>query len=330
MLVAFISYFTSIVWPVMAVSQLIDMTSRGKASLKRIGELLDAGEDVKDRADACDVEKIDGNIEFRNLTFHYPDADYDALSNVSFKISAGENVGIIGKTGSGKTTLVDLILRTYNVPDGALFVDGHDVNDITIKSLRDFCAYVPQDNFLFSDTIERNIAFATDGGFLPHRFVQMLGGKYLAGVGHEQLQNGIFRGGEVYTVTVHCYSFGSVVQTNAADGDHGAVCRGLTAQPVIPPQLGADPRQHLHGHEGLCDVVIRAHIQPQYLILGFRLGGEENDGSVGYLPDSCGGGDAVHYRHHNIQQNEMDILFLHNFHGLLAGECLPEGVPFGA
>ena len=164
MLVAFISYFTSIVWPVMAVSQLIDMTSRGKASLKRIGELLDAGEDVKDRDGARDVDEIVGNIEFRDLTFRYPDADYDALSEVSFKISAGENVGIIGKTGSGKTTLVDLILRTYNVPDGTLFVDGHDVNDITIKSLRNFCAYVPQDNFLFSDTIEKNIAFATDGG----------------------------------------------------------------------------------------------------------------------------------------------------------------------
>ena len=164
MLVAFISYFTSIVWPVMAVSQLIDMTSRGKASLKRVSELLDAGEDVKDKDSAAKIENVEGNIEFKNLTFRYPGADYDALSDVSFKINAGENVGIIGKTGSGKTTLVDLILRTYNVPDGALFVDGHDVNDITIKSLRDFCAYVPQDNFLFSDTIEKNIAFASDGG----------------------------------------------------------------------------------------------------------------------------------------------------------------------
>ena len=164
MLVAFISYFTSIVWPVMAVSQLIDMTSRGKASLKRIGELLDVEPDVKDKEGALAIESIEGNIELRDLTFRYPDADYDSLSNVSFKINAGENIGIIGKTGSGKTTLVDLILRTYNVPDGTLFVDGHDVNDITIKSLRNFCAYVPQDNFLFSDTIEKNIAFATDGG----------------------------------------------------------------------------------------------------------------------------------------------------------------------
>ena len=161
-LVEFISYFTSIVWPVMAVSQLIDMTSRGKASLKRIGELLDAEIDVKDRDNAVELTEIRGEIEFKNLTFRYPDADYDALSDVSFKINAGENVGIIGKTGSGKTTLVDLILRTYNVPDGTLFVDGHDVNNVTIRSVRAAAAYVPQDNFLFSDTIANNIAFASD------------------------------------------------------------------------------------------------------------------------------------------------------------------------
>ncbi len=163
-LIEFISYFNSIIWPIMAVSQLIDMTSRGKASLRRVSELLDAVPDVCDRADVHDVESIRGDIEFRHLTFRYPDADYDALSDVSFKINAGENVGIIGKTGSGKTTLVDLILRTYNVPDGTLFIDGHDVNDIPIRTVRRFSAYVPQDNFLFSDTIENNIAFASDGG----------------------------------------------------------------------------------------------------------------------------------------------------------------------
>ena len=163
-LIEFISYFNAIIWPFMAVSQLIDMSSRGRASLKRVGELLDAEVDVKDREDVSDVDFIRGDIEFRGLTFRYPDADYDALSGVSFKINAGENVGIIGKTGSGKTTLVDLILRTYNVPDGTLFVDGYDVNTIPIRTVRKFSAYVPQDNFLFSDTIENNIAFATDGG----------------------------------------------------------------------------------------------------------------------------------------------------------------------
>ena len=165
-LIEFISYFSSIVWPIMAVSQLIDMSSRGKASLKRVSELLDAEINVKDSENVHDIDYIKGDIEFKNLTFRYPDADYDALENVSFHINAGENVGIIGKTGSGKTTIVDLILRTYNVPDGTLFVDGHDVNSIPIKTVRKFSAYVPQDNFLFSDTIENNIAFATDGGTL--------------------------------------------------------------------------------------------------------------------------------------------------------------------
>jgi len=161
-LVEFIGYFTSVVWPVMAVSELIDMSSRGKASLKRIGELLDAEPDVVDAPGAQPLEQIRGEIEFRDLSFRYPDGEYDVLKHVSFKIEAGENVGLVGKTGCGKTTLVDLILRTYNVPDGTLFVDGHDVNRITIRSLRDGCAYVPQDNYLFSDTITNNIAFAVD------------------------------------------------------------------------------------------------------------------------------------------------------------------------
>jgi len=158
-LVEFIAYFNAVVWPIMAVSELIDMTSRGKASLDRLGELLDAPIHVKDREGAEVLESVRGDIEFRNLTFRYPDGEYDALKNVSFTIKAGENVGLVGKTGSGKTTLVDLILRTYNVPDGTVFVDGRDVNDVTIESVRRACAYVPQDNFLFSDTIENNISF---------------------------------------------------------------------------------------------------------------------------------------------------------------------------
>ena len=161
-LVEFIGYFTAVVWPIMAVSELIDMTSRGKASLDRISTLLDAEQTVKDRPGAAPLESIRGDIEFRHLTFRYPDGEFDALRDVSFSIHAGENVGLVGKTGSGKTTLVDLILRTYNVPDGTLFIDGHDVNTVTIHSLREGCAYVPQDNFLFSDTIENNIGFGVE------------------------------------------------------------------------------------------------------------------------------------------------------------------------
>ncbi len=161
-LMEFIGYFNSVIWPFMAVSEIIEMTSRGKASLKRISELLDAKQDVFDKEGATPIENVSGKIEFRNLSFRHATGEFDALKEVSFTIEAGENVGLIGKTGSGKTTLVDLIMRNYNVDDGCLFVDGKDVNSVTISSLRNFIAYVPQDNFLFSDTIANNIAFASD------------------------------------------------------------------------------------------------------------------------------------------------------------------------
>ena len=162
-LMEFIGYFNAVIWPVMAVAELVDMGSRGKASLKRVSELLDAPLDVVDRPGAEALEQVRGDIEFRNLSFRYPDGEFDALENISFTIRAGENVGLVGKTGCGKTTLVDLILRTYNVPDGTLFIDGRDVNSLTIRSVRAGCAYVPQDNFLFSDTIENNICFGASG-----------------------------------------------------------------------------------------------------------------------------------------------------------------------
>ena len=161
-LMEFIGYFNAIIWPVMAISELIGMKSRGQASLRRISELLSASQDVKDRDGSKPLGNARGEIEFKNLTFAYPDSEIPSLKNVSFKIEAGENVGIVGRTGSGKTTVADLILRTYNVPDGTVFIDGNDVNDVTIESVRKNAAYVPQDNFLFSDTIENNIAFASD------------------------------------------------------------------------------------------------------------------------------------------------------------------------
>ena len=161
-LVEYIGYFEAIVWPIMAVAMLIEKSSRGKASLNRITELLDAPIDVADRPGVPDLANVQGGVEFRDLTFRYPDGEFDVLNNISFTIQPGERVGIVGKTGAGKTALVDLLLRTYNVPDGTLFVDGKDVNTVSIHSVRNACAYVPQDNFLFSDTIAHNIGFGVD------------------------------------------------------------------------------------------------------------------------------------------------------------------------
>ncbi len=161
-LVEFIGYFTSVVWPIMAVSMLIEKSSRGQASLKRISQLLDTRQDVVDGPNVTPASELRGDIAFRHLTFTHPGGEYPALRDVSFTIHAGESVGIVGKTGAGKTTLVDLILRSYNVPNGTVFLDGKDVNTIPIRDVRAACAYVPQDNFLFSDTIARNIAFSQD------------------------------------------------------------------------------------------------------------------------------------------------------------------------
>ena len=162
-LVQFTGYFTSVIWPIMAVSELIDMTSRGKASLARVSQLLDAPVTLQDAPDVEELENVQGRITFRDLSFRYPDGEFDALEHISFTIEPGQHIGLVGKTGSGKTTLVDLILRTYQVADGTLFLDDKDVNRLSIRSVREACAYVPQDNFLFSDTIENNIAFGLEG-----------------------------------------------------------------------------------------------------------------------------------------------------------------------
>lgn len=159
-LVEFIGYFMSAIWPMLAVSFLVEMHSRGTASLNRISELLNEENDLKDAEGVEHLENIQGKIEFNHLSFTYPGEHNPVLEDISFVVNAGDNVGIVGKTGCGKTTLVDLILRTYNIDRGMLLIDDKDVNDIAIKDVRGACAYVPQDNFLFSDTISNNIAFA--------------------------------------------------------------------------------------------------------------------------------------------------------------------------
>ena len=155
----FIGYFDAVVWPFMAVAQLINMRSQAKASLQRIDEFLDEKIEILDQ-DVTPIDKIEGKIEFRNLNFHYPDGSNEVLSNISFTIPKGCMIGIIGKTGCGKTTIVDLLLRTYNLEDNQILLDDKDIMHIPFKKVRESIGYVPQENFLFSDTISNNIAFA--------------------------------------------------------------------------------------------------------------------------------------------------------------------------
>ena len=156
----FFGYFNSITWPMMAVARLINMRSQGVASLRRISELLDEPITVKDDQYVKEIIEPKGEIEFKGLNFKYPNTQNEVLTDITFKVEAGSSLGIIGPTGCGKTTLVDLLLRIYNLDRGKLFIDGQDIMSIPLRQIRDIVSYVPQDNFLFSEKIRSNISFA--------------------------------------------------------------------------------------------------------------------------------------------------------------------------
>lgn len=161
-LTRFIAYFGTLIWPIEAVGRLIQLRSQGVASLGRVSSVLDRKPIIND--DLVEEERfheISGKIEYRDLTFNYPNTEKKVLQNISFTINDGEFVGIIGATGSGKTTLVDLLLRIYNIDSSQLFIDDIDIMKLPLKTVRQSIAYVPQDNFLFSDTIMNNIAFSS-------------------------------------------------------------------------------------------------------------------------------------------------------------------------
>lgn len=161
-LTRYIAYFGTLIWPMMAVGRLINMTAQAKASLDRVSAFLDADIEIQDDREVVNVEKIEGKITFNNLTFKYPKTDKEVLKNINFVIEKGTTVGIIGRTGSGKTTLVDVMLRLYNLKTNELLIDDHDIMKLPIKTIRDAIGYVPQENFIFSDIIKNNISFSTD------------------------------------------------------------------------------------------------------------------------------------------------------------------------
>ncbi len=159
-LITFIGYFDTLIWPMIALGQIVSMRSRSKASLKRISNFLDQEEEIKSPENAVKLENVKGRLTFDNFNFAYPNSKENALENITFEIEPGETIGVVGKIGCGKTTLVNSLLRLYNLDKGAVKIDGVDIMDCDIDSVRENIAYVPQDNFLFSDTVRNNIAFS--------------------------------------------------------------------------------------------------------------------------------------------------------------------------
>jgi len=160
--VAFNGYLSLLVWPMMAIGWVINLLQRGAASMERINKILDEKPEIVDTPDAIDISDFKGDIIFDNVTFKYPTSDYNALENFSVRIPPGSSLGIIGKTGSGKTTIINLLLRLYDIDKGTITLDNHKIDQIKLKFLRDNIGYVDQDSFLFSTTIEENIAFGID------------------------------------------------------------------------------------------------------------------------------------------------------------------------
>lgn len=160
--VAFNSYLMMLTWPMMAIGWVINMMQRGAASMERLNAIFRVQPEIYDQEDVLPVPALSGKIEFHNLTFAYPGSDRPVLKNINLTIEEGKTVAIVGRTGSGKSTLVNLLLRLYQSEPGSILIDGHDINRLPLQTLRESIGYVPQDNFLFSTTIAENIRFGRD------------------------------------------------------------------------------------------------------------------------------------------------------------------------
>ena len=159
----FVIYVNMLTWPVTSIGWIASLTQQAAASMKRINEFLKTEPTIQNSGSELSKLTIDGNVNFENVTFIYPDTGIKALKNVSFTVKKGEKLAIIGRTGSGKTSIADLLVRMYDVTEGGIKIDGQDIKTFNLNVLRQRIGYVPQDVFLFSDTVSDNIAFGKKG-----------------------------------------------------------------------------------------------------------------------------------------------------------------------
>lgn len=158
---AFVMYVNILTWPVAVVGWVTSMVQQAEASQQRINEFLKQVPEISNTEDV-ETKKVKGNIEFKNVSLTYDDTNITALNNVNLKINKGETLAILGKTGSGKTTIINLISRLYDASEGAVLIDGKNIKDCNLYDVRNQIGFVPQDPFLFSDTIQNNIKFGKE------------------------------------------------------------------------------------------------------------------------------------------------------------------------
>lgn len=158
--VEFMLYLGLLTWPILAIGWVVNVLQRGIASLKRINTILDTEPDIVDHPEAKMISNLKPSIEIKGLNFTYPNTDVEVLRDINVNIHPGKTLAIVGKTGSGKTTLANLILRLYEAENDAISIGGYPINKLTLAQVRETIGYVPQDNFLFSTRIKDNIAFS--------------------------------------------------------------------------------------------------------------------------------------------------------------------------
>lgn len=160
--IAFNQYINMLVWPMLACGDAVTLFSQGGASIKRIQDIFEEKPEIFDDENVEQIDKLKGDISFNHLTFAHRGSVEPTLKDISLDVKAGTTLAVIGRTGNGKSTLVNLLLHLYNTKPGMILIDGKDINAIPLKTLRENIAYVPQDNFLFSDTLRSNIAFGAE------------------------------------------------------------------------------------------------------------------------------------------------------------------------
>jgi ATP-binding cassette subfamily B protein len=162
---SFLIYLGQLTWPMIAFGWIINLVQRAAPSMQRLMNIIKTKPDIEDNKETeenISAADLHGEIEFKNVSFKYPLAVSSALKNINLKIRKGSTLGIIGHTGSGKSTLINLIPRIWDTTEGSIFIDGYDIKKIPVKTLREAIGIVPQESFLFSDTIERNIAYSSE------------------------------------------------------------------------------------------------------------------------------------------------------------------------